>query len=94
MLLVPPGHSIMNFEQKKNPKSSRNAVVSMQVESREARRLVDLLNGWAVIVRLRRRSASTGHAARRTTFLRVDLSHDRVGNALEGLLLGFVLQDC
>ena len=64
----------MIFEQKKNPKSSRNAVLSMQVESREARRLVDLLNGGAVVVRLGRSTASAGHAAGGTTFLRVDLS--------------------
>jgi hypothetical protein len=92
MLFVPPGHSIMIFEQKKNPKSTRNAVLPMQVESREARHLVDLLNGGTVVVRLRRRTASTRHAAGRTTLLGVDLSHDGVGNAFEGLLLGFVLK--
>jgi len=80
----------------------------MQVESREARRLVDLLNGWPIVVRLRRGSASTWHSATGSAALRVDLSpvqllavvfgrwgnwvhkHDRVGNPLEVLLLGFV----
>jgi hypothetical protein len=61
----------------------------MQVESREAIRLVDLLNSRTVL-RVLGRTTSTGHAAGGTTLLRVDLSHDRVGNAFEGLLLGFI----
>lgn len=65
----------------------------MQARNIEARRLVDLLNSGAVLGILGR-TAGAGHAARSTTLLRVNLSHDRVGNALEGLLLGFVLQDC
>lgn len=64
----------------------------MQVRVVEARRLVNLLNSGTVL-RVLGRTASTGHAAGGTT-LGVDLSHDRVGNALEGLLLGFVLKDC
>ena len=63
----------MNFEQKKIPKSSRNAVLSMQAESRKAIRLVDLLNSGTVLGVLGR-TASTRHAAGGATLLRVDLS--------------------
>lgn len=65
----------------------------MQVESRKARRLVDLLNS-GTILRVLGRTTSTGHAAGSTTLLRVNLRHDRIGNALESLLLGFVLKNC
>ena len=67
----------------------------MQVDGLEARRLVNLLHSGAIISTVgRRRTAGAGHAAGRTTLLRVDLSHDRVGDAFEGLLLGFVLKSC
>jgi hypothetical protein len=77
-------------KQSKKPKSTHNAMLSMQVNWLEARHLVNLLNGRTVLSSTRRRSLSTRHAAGSAT-LRVDLSHDRVGNAFEGLLLGFVL---
>jgi hypothetical protein len=62
-----------------------------------ARRLVDLLNGRAVIAAGAARSASghaaAGHTARHTATLTassVELHHDGVGNALELLLLALV----
>jgi hypothetical protein len=60
-------------------------------------RLVDLLNGWAVVVCGTAGSASrhsaTGHTAGHATLTTssVELHHDGVGNTLKLLLLGLVL---
>jgi hypothetical protein len=58
-----------------------------------ARRLVDLLDGRAVIACTGRGSAGTlaRHATGSTTLSAVDLHHDGVGNTLELLLLSLVL---
>lgn len=96
--LCPPSRCIIKFETK--AKQSRkdllivNAMLSMQVGYRRgARRLVDLLDGGAVIASTGRGSAGTlaGHATGSTTLSAVDLHHDGVGNALELLLLSLVL---
>lgn len=57
-------------------------------------RLVDLLNLWAIIATGRGRAASTGETAstwhastRSTTLALVKLHHDRIGDALQLLLL-------
>jgi hypothetical protein len=64
----------------------------------EAMRLVNLLNGWAVVVASTAgsatRHAATGHTAGHATTLTtssVELHHDGVGNTLKLLLLGLVL---
>jgi hypothetical protein len=53
----------------------------MQTRIIEARRLVNLFNSGTFLTVIGR-TASTGHTAGSTTLLRVDLSHDRVGNTL------------
>jgi hypothetical protein len=80
----------------------RNKVYAGNMKTKESKleamRLVNLLNGWAVVVASTAgsatRHAATGHTAGHATTLTtssVELHHDGVGNTLKLLLLGLVL---